>query len=357
MEWIIDRYNWGELKGKISNHRRISDLMMVLFFILLYIFLKTSEIPPLNVQFTRTYKEIDITKIAPERVKLIKKHEIPMPNVSNEDGRLAQAERTEIADVDLLTQDVTSVINQQPPRSIQTVPEWTKTRHFEAPTIHDDLTSIQLQQSKDILRDNATQLLPNIRVEPTQVGPTVAINENPIHQEATSKRPRIQNPDGPAIPQDKPVAESGPLNIPLISRDQAKSRTDLSVIIDDLMEWMKKHPSQFIPVVKSFMMYEVGDLTSRVTFSHKDRRFELYLLYKPNRREIRVCLIEGNQSSMLIDSGFKKQSNYLRTGAISRTRDREIFAFSTSQFPANEEKTMEFYQVFLTWWDQAKLNK
>lgn len=357
MEWIIERYNLGELKGKITNYRRMCDLMVVLFIILLYIFLKTSEIPPLNIQFTKKYREIDIEKVAPERIKLIKRHEVPMPKVQNEERAMAQTDRAEIVDTDLLNRDVTSVLNQHPNRSLKSVPERPITRSFEPPVIPDVLPSLQLQKSPEILRDNATQLLPNFRIEPTQVGQTVAINDVAMNQQTAGRNITIPHHAGSAIADTKILAESGQMNIPLISRDQAKQRSDISVIIDDLMEWMKKHPSQFIPVVKSFMMYEMGDLTSRVTFQHRDRHFEFYLLYKPNRREIRVCLVEGNQSTMLIDSGFKKQSNYLRTGAITRDINREIFAFSTSQLPANEEKTMEFYQVFLTWWDQVKPKK
>ena len=123
------------------------------------------------------------------------------------------------------------------------------------------------------------------------------------------------------------------------------------------MVWMKKHPFQFNDVVKSFLMYEKNDLTSKVVFRSRDRVFELYLLYKQKTKEIRICLIEGNQSTMLIDSGFKKQSNYLRTGNVARYDANKIFSFSTSQYPASEKKTDEFYQVFLSWWEQAKKEK
>ncbi|MDZ7332270.1 MAG: hypothetical protein ONB31_09860 [candidate division KSB1 bacterium] len=357
MEWIIERYNWGELKGKITNYRRMCDLMVVLFIILLYIFLKTSEIPPLNIQFTKKYRELDIEKISPERIKLIKRHEVPMPKVQNENGAMAQPERAEIVDTDLLNRDVTSVINQHPNLNLLNVPKRPISQPIEPAILPDQLPPIQLEKSTDILHDNATQLSPIFRVEPTQVGQTVAINDVAVNQHTAGRNIILPHHSGSAIADTKISAESGQLDIQLISGEQAKKRSDISVIIDDLMEWMKRHPSQFIPVVRSFMMYETGDLTSRVTFQHRDRRFEFYLLYKPNRREIRICLVEGNQSTMLIDSGFKKQSNYLRTGSITRGTDREIFAFSTSQLPANEQKTMEFYQVFLTWWDQVKPKK
>ncbi len=359
MEWIMEKYHLGELKGRITNYRRMSELMMVLFFILLYIFLKTSEIPPLNLQFTKTYREIDITKIAPERIKLVRKHEIPMPKaLSHPEASTTEADQIENVDSELLTRDVTSLLNQQPPRSLQRVPEQPNHRPLEFSTLPEDVKpSIQLQQSREILKDNATQLLPSMRVEPNQVGPTVAINENVMSHQTSGRRNIYPNKSNSSISDDKLVANSGKLDIPLISKENVRNRTDLSVIIDDLMEWMKKHPAQFIPVVRNFMMYEAGDLTSKVIFSHRDRKFELYLLYKPNRREIRVCLVEGHQSTMLIDSGFKRQSNYLRIGDISRSANGDIFAFSTTQLPATEEKTMEFYQVFLTWWDQAKLQK
>jgi len=185
----------------------------------------------------------------------------------------------------------------------------------------------------------------------------VTINDVTPNHETAGKSQRYPKRNQSTITPDKIVPETGIIDIPLISSEKVANKRDISVITNELMLCMKRHPYEFNQVTKSFIMYEPNDLMSKVVCRNKNRVFELHLLYKENSREIRICLIEGDQSTMLIDSGFKKQSNYLRTGIVGRTQDNTIFSFGTSQYPASEKTTAEFYQFFLSWWEQAKLEK
>lgn len=358
MDWIIEKYHLGELKGKFTNYRRVCELIMILFFIFLYLFLKHSKIPSIELQFSKTYRQLDLQKYVPERIKIVKKHQIPSPGDQHAETGQSAFDWAEIVDSDLLNNDVSSVLNQQPQRSLQNIPDRDNSRTTLYRLTPDDIESqFQIQESKDYLKDNATQLMPSILVEPKEIGPTVAVNDITTSQANIGSHRIYPSQEKSSIADDKIVPEAGVIDIPLISREKVSKKPDLSVIIDHLMEWMKKHPYEFNQVVKSFMMYEKNDLTSKVVFRNKDRVFELYLLYKGKTKEIRICLIEGEQSTMLIDSGFKKQSNYLRTGSIARIEDNSIFSFSTTQYPASEKRTSDFYQFFLSWWEQAKQEK
>ncbi len=358
MNWIVDKYHLSDFIQRVTNYKRICEIIIVLFLIVLYIFLKNSTIPPLEVQLTESYRQIDWQRYIPEQIKRINKHEIPSPGIQNAAEGQSSFDWAEIVDLDLLKNDVTSILNQQPQRSLQNIPERVNTRvmTYRLPLDDNDPT-FQLQEQKDYLKDNATQLVPSILVEPKEVGPAVAITDKMTNQTNVGRRKVYPNLKKSSITDDKIIPEASVVNIPLISQEKVNKNPDISVIIDQLMLWMKKHLYDFNSVVKSFMMYEKDDLTSKVVFRNKDRIFELYLLYKEKTKEIRICLIEGELSTMLIDSGFKKQSNYLRTGSISRTEDNSIFSFSTTQYPASEKKTSEFYQLFLSWWEQAKQEK
>ena len=358
MDWIIDKYHLSDFKRRVTNYKRICEVIIVLLLIGLYIFLKNSTIPPLEVQLTESYRQIDWQRYIPEQIKRVRTHEIPSPGIQNAAEGQSSFDWSEIVDSDLLKNDVTSILNQQPQRSLQNIPERVNTRvmTYRLPLDESDPT-LQMQEQKDYLKDNATQLVPSILVEPKAIGPTVAITDNNASQTNIGRRQIYPSPKKSSIADDKIIPEAGVVNIPLISQEKVSKKPDISVIIDQLMLWMKKHPYDFNSVVKSFMMHEKNDLTSKVVFRNKDRVFELYLLYKEKTKEIRICLIEGELSTMLIDSGFKKQSNYLRTGSISRIDDNNIFSFSTTQYPASEKKTSEFYQVFLSWWEQAKQDK
>jgi len=358
MNWIIERYHISEFKQKIISRKRICELIIVLFFIVLYLILKNSEIPRLEYQFSKSYRQIDWQKHIPERVDRVRRHEVPTPGVENTETGQSSFDWTEYVDTDLLKNDVTSIINQQPQHSLLNIPDRVNTRvmTYRLPTEDID-PRLFMEQPKDYLEDNATQLVPSVFVEPKDLGPSVSINDMMVNQANIGSHRIFPKSEKTSITDDKIIPEAGVVEIPLISQEKVNKKPDISAIIDQLMLWMKKHPYEFNQVVKSFMMYEKNDLTSKVIFRYKDRVFELCLLYKEKTKEIRICLIEGEQSTMLIDSGFKKQSNYLRTGNISRTEDKTIFSFSTSQYPASEKKTSEFYQFFLSWWEQAKLEK
>jgi hypothetical protein len=358
MDWILEKYHFGDFKQKVTSYKRICELIIVLFFILLYLLLKNSQIPQIEHQFTKSYRQIDWQRHIPERIKKVNRHEVPSPGTQNAETGQSSFDWAEIVDTDLLKNDVTSILNQQPQRSLLNIPDRMHSRvmTYRLPTDETD-PSLLIDEQKDYLKDNATQLVPSILVEPKEIGTTVAINDIMVNQSNIGSHRIYPGREKASITDDKIIPEAGVIEIPLISREKVSKQPDISVIIDQLMLWMKKHPYEFNKVVKSFMMYEKNDLTSKVVFRYKDRVFELYLLYKEKIKEIRICLIESDQSTMLIDSGFKKQSNYLRTGSVVRLEDNMIFSFSTSQYPASEKKTSDFYQFFLSWWELAKKEK
>lgn len=358
MDWTLEQPEIETNKNRFTNYKRICELILVLMFILMYLFLKNSQIPLLDLQFTKYYRQLDWKKYEPERNRTIKKQEVPAPLNSEVNPSLTSGEWAEIIDIDFLNKNVSSILNQQPEPSSQFIPDRNKVVDFSARLPVDRFdNSIPVDQKKEYFKDDATNLLPQKYVEPQNVGPSVAINNIVMNPDNSGKTKIYPRQDQVAISSEKIIPESGVIDIPLISKQKVSDKTDISVIIDELMCWMKKHPYELNNVTKSFMMYEKNDLTSRVVFRHKNRNFELYLLYKEKSREIRICLIEGGQSTMLIDSGFKKQSNYLRTGSVARYQDNTIFSFGTSQYPASEKTTFDFYQFFLSWWEQAKLEK
>jgi len=144
--------------------------------------------------------------------------------------------------------------------------------------------------------------------------------------------------------------EIGMLDMSMMGNDFA----DLSPIYRELIEWMKRNPVKFKPVVARFMEKNPGDLTSIVQFKIGERSFQLHLLCKESLFEVRVCLIEGNESTYLIDRGFKENSSYLRIGSVSRTPTNQILSFGTTRKAASDNRTSDFYQIFLSWWDTAK---
>lgn len=121
-----------------------------------------------------------------------------------------------------------------------------------------------------------------------------------------------------------------------------------------LLEWMRRHPADLPEVVDRFMGFQPGNLTSRVKFNIGGKRYEMFLLCVEATYEVRVVLVENDEVTYLIDEGFKKQSNYLRTGALVRQANNEILSFGSVMREASDRRTNDFYQIFLSWWDTVK---
>lgn len=140
-------------------------------------------------------------------------------------------------------------------------------------------------------------------------------------------------------------------------KELAQMEDDLgnfSPIYKPLIEWMKRHPAVLPPVVNRFMGRKPGDLTSRVQFNIQQRAFEMFLLCVEETYEVRIVLVENQHVTYLIDQGFQKQSNFLRTGRVNRLDSGEILKFGTNLEPAGSGKTQEFYQIFMSWWESVK---
>ncbi|MBN2012379.1 hypothetical protein JW960_23825 [candidate division KSB1 bacterium] len=153
---------------------------------------------------------------------------------------------------------------------------------------------------------------------------------------------------------DKAIPDAEIIKIELRPDDIKENEKDLSPIIHELIQWMQSNPVVFSSVFKRFLNYEPGNLTSHTRFEINSKVYELFLLCKINILEIRICLIERNNLTLLIDSGLKEKSNYLRLGSIKRAADGTISSFISQQKTPTPEVTEDFYKIFLSWWTTAK---
>jgi hypothetical protein len=80
----------------------------------------------------------------------------------------------------------------------------------------------------------------------------------------------------------------------------------------------------------------------------------MFLMCKEKLFEVRICLLEGNESTYLIDRGLKEKSSFLRIGSASRADSGEIRAFGTVRQAASNQRAEQFYQIFLSWWESVK---
>ena len=130
--------------------------------------------------------------------------------------------------------------------------------------------------------------------------------------------------------------------------------SDMDPIIHDLIAWMRENPADLpVPVERRMEggRWDSNNLTSRVLFYIGDQQYDLLLMAKEEDLELHIFLVENRLDvTYLIDRGFRGESNTLRVGNVGY-QDEDIAHVDSQMRPAGTQQTKEFYQIFLSWWE------
>jgi len=339
----------------VDNEKKIATLLTIFLLLFVYFILnimhvpakpkKKNDIPAIDILFEKYRPETlftiptprpDLSKITSESILPRPVNPIPQPTVPDLQDQLEELFR--------------------PVKS----PEMKLDRQFtDDPKRKDillaqnDLSDLERSMSRSIEDDTDPRNL--VRV-PIQRNVNAHIEAAQSNTSIRTKRTVYVMDDGdPKRLIEK--KESNPIRkikiMPI--QELPKLQTQIPQILRKLSEWMKRNPTPLPDAAKKFMEYNSNDLTSRVEFEIDGRVFEIYLLCIENIYEIKICLIEGRQTTLLKDQGFTQKSHFLRTGTVHRTKN-EILAFGTEQKPASKRETQEFYQIFLSWWKSTGMD-
>ncbi|MGH7595878.1 MAG: hypothetical protein ACREOI_05970 [bacterium] len=122
-----------------------------------------------------------------------------------------------------------------------------------------------------------------------------------------------------------------------------------------LIEWMKKHPGLIPKLVAHEIGHQPEDLSSAVNFVMQGRSFTLYLSCNEHELLLRICLVEGDDYTMLKDNGIKENSNFLIAGDVIRQNRQIQSLISSRQAPG--ELANRFYRIFWSWWKSVRTKK
>ena len=117
---------------------------------------------------------------------------------------------------------------------------------------------------------------------------------------------------------------------------------------------MKANPGELPVGVRKLVRHRDNFLTSATTFELDGRRYELYLMCKEKLYEVHIVLVDVDEATYLIDRSFQKLSTYLREGRVGRSSADIITAINSRRSAASDERSREFYSLFLSWWEIAK---
>ncbi len=149
-------------------------------------------------------------------------------------------------------------------------------------------------------------------------------------------------------------SENGPILL-LGGLDKNNEGSGGGVSLLALIEWMKKHPGLIPKLVAHEMGHQSEDLSSAVNFVVQGRSFTLYLSCNEHELLLRICLVEGDDYTMLKDNGIKENSNFLVAGDVIRQNGQIQSLISSRQAPG--EVANRFYRIFWSWWQSVRTKK
>ena len=334
---------------RINKQKRMCDVILAVMLILIYFILGAIKVTPNRYIFKQPPKEIDWALFKPKP---------PKQNINNQHVHGSVADQDEGSETDNIIIPSLDFLSETS-RKLKLGGK--KYDALKVPTAQETGNKIsvastdQIAQLSDLRFDSKYTRFPrNILSSGQPVeGPSIEIETGSnLHVDVYTNDFGDKEVTG-GIPDEKAIPEEQVVEIKL--RDEVNEEdSDISELINELIIWMQDNPTSFSMVLKRFMNYEQGNLTSKVKFSVNNKVYDLYLLCKENIMEVRICLVHKEKSILLIDSGFKEKSNYLRKGDVRKNQSNQIVGFITRQENPSEEATKEFYQIFLSWWDTIK---
>lgn len=115
-----------------------------------------------------------------------------------------------------------------------------------------------------------------------------------------------------------------------------------------LIKWMKAHPGRIPKLVAHDMAHNPGDLSSATAFQMNGRNYHLFLSCNEIELQLRICLVDGGEFTLLKDSGIKETSNFLILGNVVRNGAEIQSLISSRRAPAGAAEN--FYRIFWSWW-------
>jgi hypothetical protein len=157
-----------------------------------------------------------------------------------------------------------------------------------------------------------------------------------VEATATGSRPEVADPDVVAVPDRS-------FDVDELDRSEVAT----------LEAWIEAHRAELPVGVKVHLRYQPSFRTAVQRFRVGARDIELYLMLNPSVDELHIVMVEGDRSVYLIDRGLQSEGRSLREGTVRRL-DGEIVAVDSRSGAAGAERSREFYDIFLSWWEEER---
>lgn len=168
----------------------------------------------------------------------------------------------------------------------------------------------------------------------------VNITSNNIDWGAHQKRTHV----------NKPTKARKRPNVDLRSQD----------FIAPIIRWMEANPASFSDVLKAYLDYAPGNLTSKTKVNYNNKTYYIYLLCKKALPQLTICVVDFETEEVVLikDAGLMKEPRYLMEGRFYTGADgKEPEMFTSEQKKASSENAEKFSDIFWNWFATVSPDK
>lgn len=130
--------------------------------------------------------------------------------------------------------------------------------------------------------------------------------------------------------------------------------------INPIIRWMEANPATFSNVLKAFLDYAPGNLTSMTRVRYKNKTYRIYLLCKKSLPQLTICVVNFETEEMVLikDAGLMREARYLLEGDFIATGDgQDIAMLDSEQKKASSASAEKFNDIFWSWFETVNPDK
>jgi hypothetical protein len=335
---------------RVDQEKLWTYIVTTILVLVMYIVVRQLTFPEPQFDVAK-FAEIDFTKFQPP------KPEAKKENTPKEEAKTEQAPDptktapAEMPQIDLTTlEDLTKMIDQTPKNlsalsrmaaatQSLTVPELnvgTVKPIFNAPVIQNRPGAIAVQGTPSNVY--------NPKLEASRAG----IGGDLGNSYATGRA-------GPITGQKAVSAKAE--KVAVKNFGEADLKNNLREVFRQLAQWMKNNPYEFTAILKSYMRFKPGDLTSKAVIDAGGITYEVFMLCNEASEDFGLLLTTTGDSAsatLLRDTGFRQQSFSLSKGLAGRDEEQKVNSIFMLDAQPTKQETNQFYSIFLSWWEVNK---
>jgi len=125
--------------------------------------------------------------------------------------------------------------------------------------------------------------------------------------------------------------------------------------INPIIKWMEANPFTFSEILKTYLNWSPGNLTSKVRVKYEGQSYHIFFLCKKAIPQLSICVINFATEELILikDAELLQTPGYLMEGEVMAEGDK-IFYIDSQQKKASSASAVKFNKIFWSWFETVK---